>query len=36
VIVEARKAGFSEALKLSSGAALPGFEIAYDGMEITL
>jgi homoserine O-acetyltransferase/O-succinyltransferase len=30
VIVEARKAGFTEALKLSSGAVLPGFEIAYE------
>jgi homoserine O-acetyltransferase len=30
VIVEARKAQFTEALKLSSGAVLPGFEIAYE------
>jgi homoserine O-acetyltransferase len=30
VIVEARKAGFTETLKLSSGAVLPGFELAYE------
>jgi homoserine O-acetyltransferase/O-succinyltransferase len=30
VIVEAKKAKFTEPLKLSSGAVLPGFEIAYE------